>query len=757
MLENIIILKKMYDLGGVPKWGACPYKSQKGVFMRKGIARKCLLLALSSALVLGGTVTALAAENETATDQVSIAATDEGQTAAETPYLTSYSTDNYSDSCSYRASGYAYKAELWINGVKQKTITNTSDNQWFDMYYSVGKLYGVGYTAKMALYDMAGNRYVTVIGKTAAVSPKVNRVTTTQNYTVSEKGIRKPISVSLNVEFDAYYNNEVHYQVFRANSAKGPYTKLADKSASYTSTINYVDSSANPGNTYYYKIRLVTGTNEVCKTNKVIYTSGATGVKVGKPSGYVSVYSYEDGDKTAASISCDSDFANRYDIYRSLYKTKGFKLVKTVYSSSYYDKGLKRGTVYYYKIVPKYYDSETGKTIVGNASSVAATKYIMSSSYPYLNQVTNTSMECTWSSAGTSGVTYEVWARRTDLVGTAFKRLAVTKNASYTLKNLAANGTYEVKIRAVKVSGGVARYETSDSSELTMGYTDYVQRISCYAKNSAMDSTGKIMTVSYNLSWYRDWGASGYIISALNSYTGKMEVVKKITSGTTTSCVLYNKGTVDKGRKYERFYIKPYKGKVVGNDSDVYAYSAPCVKNVKVARKTGNSAVITWTGVKGATKYMVYRNTELGVSQYIGESSTTSFVDTHLTNGLYYSYTVYVKETKGGFEMDYGTGYYGYVHKLGTPTISGVSNSAAGVATVKWGTVPNAKKYYVYRSETKTGTYKLAGTTASLSFANKSLVKGKTYYYKVVAVTVNEGGKTVKSVASAAKGVRITK
>jgi len=40
---------------------------------------------------------------------------------------------------------------------------------------------------------------------------------------------------------------------------------------------------------------------------------------------------------------------------------------------------------------------------------------------------------------------------------------------------------------------------------------------------------------------------------------------------------------------------------------------------------------------------------------------------------------------------------------------------------------------------------------------NKKLKKRTTYYYKVVASTVNDGGKTVKSVASHAKGIKIRK
>ena len=42
-------------------------------------------------------------------------------------------------------------------------------------------------------------------------------------------------------------------------------------------------------------------------------------------------------------------------------------------------------------------------------------------------------------------------------------------------------------------------------------------------------------------------------------------------------------------------------------------------------------------------------------------------------------------------------------------------------------------------------------------YADKKLKKGKTYYYRVVALTVNDCGKTVKSTPSAAKAVRISK
>ena len=42
-------------------------------------------------------------------------------------------------------------------------------------------------------------------------------------------------------------------------------------------------------------------------------------------------------------------------------------------------------------------------------------------------------------------------------------------------------------------------------------------------------------------------------------------------------------------------------------------------------------------------------------------------------------------------------------------------------------------------------------------YADKKLKKGKTYYYKVVAYTVNGCGKVVKSSASSARAVKIKK
>ena len=61
-------------------------------------------------------------------------------------------------------------------------------------------------------------------------------------------------------------------------------------------------------------------------------------------------------------------------------------------------------------------------------------------------------------------------------------------------------------------------------------------------------------------------------------------------------------------------------------------------------------------------------------------------------------------------------------------SVSGVTN-----AKIKWSSVEGAKKYTLYRATSKNGKYKKVGTAKTTSYKDKSLNRGKTYYYKVKA------------------------
>ena len=71
---------------------------------------------------------------------------------------------------------------------------------------------------------------------------------------------------------------------------------------------------------------------------------------------------------------------------------------------------------------------------------------------------------------------------------------------------------------------------------------------------------------------------------------------------------------------------------------------------------------------------------------------------------------------------------------LAKPVIS-VSRNSSGDPKVTWKKVTGADKYYVYRATSKSGTYKKVKTTTNKYWTDTTAVAGKTYYYKVKAVS----------------------
>jgi hypothetical protein len=106
--------------------------------------------------------------------------------------------------------------------------------------------------------------------------------------------------------------------------------------------------------------------------------------------------------------------------------------------------------------------------------------------------------------------------------------------------------------------------------------------------------------------------------------------------------------------------------------------------------------------------------------------------------------------------------------KITSATFTGVKTPAKATiksvkasgtkATITYKKVTGATGYKIYRSTKKKSGYELVGTItkgSTLKFVDKGLTKGKTYYYKVVAVTANEAGAEIEGKASAVKSVKI--
>lgn len=150
-----------------------------------------------------------------------------------------------------------------------------------------------------------------------------------------------------------------------------------------------------------------------------------------------------------------------------------------------------------------------------------------------------------------------------------------------------------------------------------------------------------------------------------------------------------------------------------------------------------NAVKITWKKASNAKKYEVYRsNSKNGTFKKVKTTESKSFKNTGLTTGKTYYYKVrgINGNKKGAFS----------VVKSATPKLKKVTSlivTRKSKTSIKlsWKKVNGAKGYQVYRSATKSGTYKKIKTTTSTSFINKNLKSGKKYYYKVRAYRVVNG------------------
>ncbi len=175
----------------------------------------------------------------------------------------------------------------------------------------------------------------------------------------------------------------------------------------------------------------------------------------------------------------------------------------------------------------------------------------------------------------------------------------------------------------------------------------------------------------------------------------------------------------------------------------------------KIANLSTGGLQITWKAVPGAKGYVVYRKDENGsyaVKTTIKNGKNTTYKDTTAkSNGKKYTYAIraYFGSTKGAYV---GKTYY----RLGTHTISSVSNNKAGAITVKWNRNSHATGYQVrYKNNSTDKTITIADNT-TLNTVISSLKKGQTYNVYVRGYLKADGA-TYYSAWSAVKTIKITR
>lgn len=154
--------------------------------------------------------------------------------------------------------------------------------------------------------------------------------------------------------------------------------------------------------------------------------------------------------------------ANKYYVYRSTKKNSGYKKIKAVSSNYLLDQTVKKGIVYYYKVIAhgtgNYKDSGYSKIISGMIPKEPIKLTV--------KKGPAASIKISWKK-DKSNTAYEIYSM-SGKKGT-YKKIAVCKGNKYTNKKLSGKKTYYYKVRAYKTMNGKKYYSSwSNVKKITL-------------------------------------------------------------------------------------------------------------------------------------------------------------------------------------------------------------------------------------------------------------------------------------------------
>lgn len=157
-------------------------------------------------------------------------------------------------------------------------------------------------------------------------------------------------------------------------------------------------------------------------------------------------------------------------------------------------------------MIPKYYETKTGKLVSGNTTAAVGVKVTMGTPVPIAQITSSTSVKLTWDKVRGANV-YEIWYMQTDISGNQYSKLGVTKGNSYTVKGLKNGHLYRFMLKAQNVSNGKVVCENqNDTGRVIMGYDDNIYSLRATYISTAISKDKKTLAIYTNLAWVRTTG-----------------------------------------------------------------------------------------------------------------------------------------------------------------------------------------------------------------------------------------------------------
>ena len=565
------------------------------------------------------------------------------------------------------ATGYEiYRAGTDGKYSKITTVTSTS-------YVDTNVKNNTQYSYKIKAYNAAG-----ASAFSTAASLKKTQISVS-NLNADANGSKVQLS------WTGVVTGAEGYVIYRRTEG-GSYTEIGRTSGkTYSDTIS-------AGIKYYYAVAVYSGsrTEDKCPEVGVMYLAAPSA-----PSGLAV-------SNTIASLTLKWNAvkgATGYEIYRAGTDGK-YSKITTVTSTSYVDTSVKNNTQYSYKI--KAYNAAGASAF----STVASLKKTQISVSKLKADANGSTVQLSWTGGVTGAEGYVIYRRTEDgsyaeigrtagntysdtiSAGIKYYYAVAVYSGSRTEDKCpevgvmylaepavtgASNITSGVQVKWSKVTGatgyivyhkgagkGWARIaDIKDGS--TVNYTDttaesgttYTYTVRAYNKDTMSDwnSTKSLMRISdttltgasnitsgVQVKWSQVTGATGYIVYRKGAGKGWARIAD-IKNGSTVS---YTDTTAASGTTYT-YTVRAYNGSTMGDWHSTKSVKRLSDPKLTSASKVSGGINVRWTGVTGATGYIVYRKSGSGSWGRIADiksGSTVSYTDRTAKAGTTYTYTV---------------------------------------------------------------------------------------------------------------------
>lgn len=522
----------------------------------------------------------------------------------------------------------------------------------------------------------------------------------------------------------------VLYRAEKENAKNSQYKQIAVLKGRQAT--EYTDTKRACGKTYYYKVRAYSAAADADEQGVKLISNKISGIPAfGKTElGAVSGGSItaESSGYNAVTLTWEkTEGATGYTVYR-LSEDGEYKAVKNIGTNKFKNSGLETGVSYSYKIAP--YRTVNGKKIYGVISGVTVSETPMPAQ-PVLASVVSNGK----AADGSSRLKIS-WKKVPGANGYLLKRfdgkdteiIKIEKNiASYMDSGLKMGGAYTYQ---------VAAYRIRDKETFAGIYSEKLAGtpIPLTPKISSMKKNG---FESITLSWKPVEGALGYQIYFSDTKNGEYKKIAYIPAANgklITGTVRWDK--LEHGKTY---YFKL--AACEGTEEEPIASLMSPVKALKISpdkpRVSGNAyesgkVILNWNSLD-ADGYKVYKLTK-GKYKELADTSGLSVTDADASflPGNTYSYKVRgykIVNRKMVF-----TPYSNVLKVKLLPRTPELQLTAEGKAIrLSWEAEKNVGGYEIYRSTSKTGTYKKLDAVSGAEYTDTDIKEGKIYYYKVRA------------------------